>query len=116
MSKEELEPKLAELMSEIPEIEGIVAFKTEDGSLISGQTIEEKDINGIASKSFNVIPLLKELSIILEKGDIKEMTLSMADGYLVLSIGKTYSIIAFVGLDGKNQVALVARALKNLLA
>ena len=42
MSKEDLEPKLAEIMDQIPEVEGVIAFDVA-GKVISGQTIENKD-------------------------------------------------------------------------
>ena len=48
MSKDDLEPKLAELMNQIPEVEGVIAF-SETGKIISGQTIESMDKDKIAT-------------------------------------------------------------------
>jgi len=59
MTIKELEPKLAEVMSSISEVEGIIAFSS-DGKLISGQTIEEMDKNKIAVASHSLLNILKD--------------------------------------------------------
>ncbi|MCP4760724.1 MAG: roadblock/LC7 domain-containing protein [archaeon] len=110
----DIEAKLAQLMSDIAEIEGIVAFDA-GGKVISGQTIEEKDKNKIAKTASSLIGNLKPFGESIGKGNVNEVTLNMDEGYAVILFGEKHSIAAFVGKDDKNQLALLSRSIRNLL-
>jgi len=114
MSQNELEPKLAQIMSDIAEVEGICAFDAA-GALISGQTIEEKDVKTISKNAFNLIDKLNALGKAIGKGNATEITIGLEQGYAVVEIGDRFSIVAFVDADSKSQLALLSRTLKNLM-
>lgn len=114
MSKEDLEPKLADIMSQIAEVEGIVALD-HSGNLISGQTIEEMDVEDIAKKASDLIEAANTMGKTIEKGDTFEITLGIENGYMVAVVGSEFAVLSFVDSDSKAQLALLGRTLKNLL-
>lgn len=114
MSKSELEPKLAQVMSDISETEGIVALDPA-GKLISGQTIEDMNKNTIAETVSQLIQCVNKLGGIINKGKVTEVTLGLEKGFVTVEVGSKYSIAAFVDNDGKSQLALLSRTIKNLL-
>jgi predicted regulator of Ras-like GTPase activity (Roadblock/LC7/MglB family) len=113
MSKAEIEPKLAGIMSEIAEVEGIVAFDPK-GNVISGQTIAGDDTNRIAKAASDLIPRLTLLGSSISKGSPKEITISLTKGYAIVAFGLQYSIICFVGEDAKTQLGLISRQIKEI--
>lgn len=114
MSKDVLEPKLADLMNTIPEVEGVVAFSL-DGSVISGQTIESMNLNSIAKESSNLMENLAKFGAEIGKGKVSEITVNLEDGFAVIAFGETYSIIGFMDSGSKMQLGLLSRALKGLV-
>ena len=114
MSKDQLEPKLAELMQNIPEIEGIIAFSPE-GKIITGQTIEDMDKDSIAAKASKLLENLKSFGSEIGKGNVIEITINYEEGYVVIAFGEKYSILSFVDSTNKMQLGLLSRGLKNLL-
>ncbi|MBN2157074.1 MAG: roadblock/LC7 domain-containing protein [Candidatus Lokiarchaeota archaeon] len=114
MSKEEIEPKLANIMSEIAEVEGIVAFDPK-GYVISGQTIANDDTSKIAKAASELLPRLTLLGSNISKGSPKELTITLSKGYAVIAYGSKYSIICFVGQDAKNQLGLISRQIKSIM-
>ena len=114
MSKEEIEPKLAGIMSEIAEVEGIVAFDPK-GNIISGQTIAGDDIGKIAKAASDLLPRLTLLGSAIQKGSPKEITLGLTKGYAVIAYGIKYSILCFVGQDAKTQLGLISRQIKAIV-
>ncbi|MHA1338454.1 MAG: hypothetical protein ACTSRZ_00695 [Promethearchaeota archaeon] len=115
MSQEEIEPKLAKLMSDIAEVEGIFAFDM-NGNLISGQTIdEEMDKKAIASKVNEIIDQVNKLGELIGKGNLFEMKLELQDGLIDVVVGSDLIVGAFIDQDSKSQFALISRSIKNLL-
>ena len=114
MSKAEIEPKLARIMSEIAEVEGIVAFGPK-GNLISGQTIEGGDTSKISKAASDLLPRLTLLGSNIQKGAPKEITVTLTQGYACVAYGIKYSIICFVGKDAKTQLGLVSRHIRSLV-
>lgn len=110
----EIESKLAQIMSDIPEVEGMIAFD-QSGKLISGQTIEKMDLNAIASTAHKLLEGLDKFGESIEKGKVSEITVSLADGFAVIVFGQQSSVVSFVGTDGKSQLALLARTIKNIV-
>ncbi len=114
MSKAEIEPKLAKIMSEIAEVEGIVAFDPK-GKIISGQTIAGDDTAKIAKAASDLLPRLTLLGANIQKGSPKDITITLSHGYCVITYGIKFSILCFVGEDAKTQIGLVARQIKAMI-
>ena len=114
MSKAEIEPKLANIMSEIAEVEGIVAFDPK-GKIISGQTIAGDDTEKIGKAASDLLPRLTLLGSSIQKGSPKDITITLSHGYAVVAYGLKFSIICFVGEDAKTQLGLVARHIKSIV-
>ena len=114
MSKAEIEPKLAGIMSEIAEIEGIVAFDAK-GKVISGQTIAGDDVNKIAKSTSDLLPRLTLLGSSIKKGTPRDITIGLSKGYAFVAYGSKYSIICFVGEDAKTQLGLISRQIKSIV-
>jgi predicted regulator of Ras-like GTPase activity (Roadblock/LC7/MglB family) len=114
MSKDEIEPKLAGIMSEIAEVEGIVAFDPK-GNVISGQTIGGDDVAKIAKSAMDLLPRLTLLGSAIQKGSPREITIGLSKGYAVVAFGSKYSIICFVGEDAKTQLGLISRQIKEIV-
>ena len=114
MSKAEIEPKLAAIMSEIAEIEGIVAFNAK-GNVISGQTIGGDDVRKIAKSTSDLLPRLTLLGSNIKKGSPREITIGLRKGYAFVAYGPKYSIICFVGEDAKTQLGLISRQIKSIV-
>ena len=114
MSKDQLEPKLAELMQNIPEIEGIIAFSPE-GKIITGQTIEDMDKDSIAAEASKLLKNLKNFGKGIGKGKVIEITANFKEGFAVIAFGEKFSILSFVDSTNKMQLGLLSRGLKKLL-
>jgi len=114
VSAEEIEGKLAKMMDEIPEIEGLIAFDAE-GKLITGQTITELDNDKICNKSLDVFNKALELGKITEKNNIKEIIFYAEEGNIIIAGSKNLNIIALIGKDAAHSIALVMRALRTLV-
>ncbi|TFG17321.1 MAG: hypothetical protein EU530_10800 [Promethearchaeota archaeon] len=113
MSKAEIEPKLAGIMSEIAEVEGIVAFDPK-GDVISGQTIGGDDVQKIAKTASDLLPRLTLLGSSIQKGSPREVTIGLTKGYAIIVFGTKYSIMCFVGEDAKTQLGLLSRQIKEI--
>ena len=114
MSKAEIEPKLAGIMSEIAEVEGIVAFDAK-GNVISGQTIGGDDVKKIAKATSDLLPRLTLLGSSIKKGSPREITIGLTKGYTFVAYGSKYSILCFVGQDAKTQLGLISRQVKGIV-
>jgi predicted regulator of Ras-like GTPase activity (Roadblock/LC7/MglB family) len=110
-SKEELAPKLEQIMSEIAVCEGLVLAKN-NGEVIIGQTLTEMDHGSIAKY---VSKIYKTKIDTLKKGKLLEMTLGMEEGFLIAVKNKDLMVLGFLGSDGKSSVGLLLRQLKNLM-
>ena len=114
MSKAEIEPKLAGIMSEIAEVEGIIAFDPK-GNIISGQTIGGDDVKKIAKAASDMLPRLTLLGSSIKKGTPRELTIGLSKGYAFIAFGTKYSILCFVGQDAKTQLGLISRQVKSIV-
>ncbi|MHA1734138.1 MAG: hypothetical protein ACTSU5_19525 [Promethearchaeota archaeon] len=114
MSKDAIEPKLAELLDSISELEGIVAADT-SGKVITGQNITEIDLNSVASK---VVALIKgggELGESSGKGSPNDFQFSFEEGFVQAVWNDKFLLIGLTGEDGRNSLGLVLRSLRQLL-
>ena len=114
MSKAEIEPKLAGIMSEIAEVEGIIAFNAK-GAVISGQTIGGDDVKKIAKTASDLLPRLTLLGSAIQKGSPREVTIGLSKGYVFVAFGMKFSIMCFVGEDAKTQLGLISRQIKAIV-
>ena len=114
MSKEEVEPKLAELMDSVPECEGLIAA-TKEGEVIIGQTITELDHSKIAKACAKIIQDSNALGKDIGKGSLKNTTIELDSGFAVLVGSDKILLIALTGLDGKASLALLKRNLTSIL-
>lgn len=116
MSKENIEPALAQMLDSIAELEGVIACKREDGSVITGQNITELDLGAVAKKVIEIINLTNELGGTTKKGEANEMQFTFEEGFAQAVWNDAIALIALTGLDGRNAVGLVVRSLKQNLA
>ena len=114
MGDKELEGKLAKIMDEIPEIEGLIAFDN-NSKILSGQTITEMDNKKIVVKANELLKLAKELGEASEKEGATEINLSSKDGNIIIEGSKKLGLIALVGKDAVHSLALIMRTLRALL-
>ena len=114
MSKEELEPKLAQLMDTVPECEGLIAADL-DGNVIVGQTITEMDHEKIAKACAQIINDSNTLGSDVNKGELKNTTIALDEGFVVLVGSESRVLIALAGLDGRSSLGLLKRNLNTII-
>ena len=113
MSKEVIEPKLAELMDTVPECEGLIAADL-DGKVIVGQTITEMDHGKIAKSCAQIIKDSNALGADIGKGTLTTTTVELAEGFAVLAGSGKAILIALAGPDGKASLGLLKRNLLKI--
>lgn len=111
MSKEEMEPKLVQIMDVVTECEGLI-YANMDGKVIVGQTLTEMDHAQIAKGCAEILKTTVGKSI--GKGNLKELSLSFESGFGVIATDGKHLIIGILGMDGKNSIGLLSRQLKLL--
>jgi len=115
MSREEIEPKLAKLMSDIAEVEGIFAIDM-NGNLIAGQTIQQDmDKEAIKAKISDIINTVNQLGDLIGKGSSTELKIDLETGIVDIVIGNNLIIGAFIDQESKSQLGLISRSIKNIL-
>ena len=114
MSKEVIEAKLAKLMDTVPECEGLIAADME-GNVIIGQTIIEMDHGKIVKNCLTIIKNSNNLSADIDKGIIKNTTIELENGFVILVSSEKLLLIALTGIDGKTSLGLIKRDLKSIL-
>ena len=113
MSKKVLEPKLAELMDIVPEIEGLIAADAK-GKVIIGQTITEMDHAKIAKACVSIINNSNTLGTDIGKGALKTTTIEMENGFAVLVGSDKMVLIGLAGEDGGPHLGLIKRNLISI--
>jgi predicted RNA-binding protein (virulence factor B family) len=71
--------------------------------------------NSIAETVSKIIENINTLGGLINKGKATEITIGMEKGFATVEVGSKFSIFAFVDNDGKSQIALLSRTIKNLL-
>ncbi len=115
MSKDVIEPKLAKLMDAVPECEGLIAADNE-GKVIVGQTITDMDHSKIAKACVSIIKESNALGENIGKGDLKNTTIELDDGFAVLVGTENIVLIALAGTDGKASLGLLKRNLISIIS
>ncbi|TXT60107.1 MAG: Roadblock/LC7 domain protein [Promethearchaeota archaeon] len=113
MSKETIEPKLAQLMDLVPECEGLIAADT-DGNVIVGQTLTEMDHGSIAKACAKILSDSNTLGNDIGKGTVKNTTIELEGGYAVLAGSEKLLLIALAGVDGRASLGLLKRNLISI--
>ncbi|MHA1370217.1 MAG: PDC sensor domain-containing protein [Promethearchaeota archaeon] len=114
MSKADLEPKLASLMDNIPEIEGLVALDAK-GNLIVGQTITEMDLNTIAKAAYDAFTTAKNLGGTIGKGNVFSINMTLEGGSCCMAGNDKVILLSMQGPDAATSISLILRSLKGLL-
>lgn len=114
MDKEEIESNLRDLMDLVPECEGLIAAKKENGEVIVGRTITEMDHDKIAKAAVEILNDSSKLKESLGKGAIKNTMVTLDDGFAVLVEGKEEIFIALAGKDGRASLGLLKRNLESM--
>ncbi|WEU39902.1 MAG: roadblock/LC7 domain-containing protein [Candidatus Odinarchaeum yellowstonii] len=109
-----LESKLATMMDEIPEIEGLLAFDY-NGKLICGQTLTELDKDKLIVFSREIFKNCSELASSADKGKVATITITTDRGYLIIEMKQDFSILALLGAEAASSLSLVIRSLKVAL-
>jgi len=113
MSKKDIEPKLSELMSNIAECEGLIAANI-DGKVIIGQTLTDMDHNSLAKLCADIMKASVTLGGNLGKGDVKNTTVELDEGFAVIVGTEKVIYIGLVGIDGRPSLALLKRQLISI--
>ena len=112
ISAEEMEPKLAATMDAVPECEGLIYAYT-SGEVIIGQTITEMDLAAIAENASTLVQT--EIGKPTHKAGVKDVTIDLDKGTIIIVIKADAMILGLLGVDGKNSEGLLRRQLKQLL-
>ncbi|MHA1144677.1 MAG: hypothetical protein ACTSRW_08065 [Candidatus Helarchaeota archaeon] len=111
--KEEIEKLLANLMDNIPEIEGLIA--AEKGKVIVGQTLTELDHSGVAENGVKILENASKMAQIIEKGNVKEVNIRANEGYVIIVGSGDLLFAAITGTDATSSLGLIQRNLRVAL-
>lgn len=111
--KAEIEKLLANLMDNIPEIEGLIA--SEKGKVIVGQTLTDLNHAGVAENSMKILENAAKITAIVEKGDVKEINVRAHEGYIIVVGSKDLIFAAITGTDATSSLGLIQRNLRVAL-
>lgn len=114
MDKEEIESNLRDLMDLVPECEGLIAAKKDNGEVIVGRTITEMDHDKIAQAAVKILDDSTNLKQSIGKGKVKNTMVTLDDGFAVLVEGKDEIFIALAGKDGRASLGLLKRNLESI--
>ena len=113
--KKEIEPKLAQLMDQLPEVEGVVAVDRTKGKVIVAQTITDMDHEAIAKNAIATLKNATKLGESIEKGTVTELNLKAFDGYCVIVASDKLIFMVLTGTDATSSVGLILRNLRIIL-
>ncbi|MGV9198652.1 MAG: roadblock/LC7 domain-containing protein [Promethearchaeia archaeon] len=113
MDQAELEQQLAELMSTLSECEGLIV-SDKDGKVLVGQTLVERDLEGIAKAAVSLINNSANLGGSVEKGTMKNAIFEYNGGFAILINTEEKIFIALLGVDGKSSATLLKRRLNKI--
>lgn len=111
---ERIKKMLLKLMDEITTIEGVIAI-SKNGNIISSEAISRSPNEDTLMKLAKIIQELEDVSKELGKGVIKEVHLVSNEGYVIIALSSTLSLIALAGLDARAQLGLIMMNLRKIL-
>jgi predicted regulator of Ras-like GTPase activity (Roadblock/LC7/MglB family) len=113
MDTEELEQRLAELMSTLSECEGLIVAD-KDGQVLVGQTLVERDLDSIAKAAASLINNSANLGGAVDKGSMKNAVFEYGGGFAILVNSDDKIFIALLGVDGRSSSTLLKRRLNSI--
>jgi predicted regulator of Ras-like GTPase activity (Roadblock/LC7/MglB family) len=114
VDKKILESKLAALMDDIPEIEGLIALDSK-GKIIVGQTITEMDLDAIAKAAKTAFDACVGLGGAVGKGSVVSLNVALEKGSSCIVGNDKVIIVTLQGLDASTSIALIVRQMKSIL-
>ena len=93
-------------MDTVPECEGLIAADL-NGKVIVGQTITEMDHGKIAKACVSIIKDSNTLGKDISKGNLRNTTIELEEGFAVLVGSDKTVLIALAGTDGKASLGLL---------
>ncbi|NMC05793.1 MAG: hypothetical protein GYA24_11300 [Candidatus Lokiarchaeota archaeon] len=114
VDKQQLEGKLAKLMDDIPEIEGLIALDAK-GTVLVGQTITEMDKAALAKTALDVFTKARAMGKSTAKGGVQAINITMDKGSACIVGNDSTIIMSMQGADASNSIALILRSIKACL-
>ena len=117
VDKAKVEKILAQVMDEVPSIEGLIAAKT-NGEILAGQIITtvSKDVQAEFIKAIlNGAKYLATAIKIVDKGELQDFLINTKKGSILLVGAADLVITAIVGVDGRANIALIKKTLTSVL-
>jgi len=113
MDKKDITPKLANVMNAVPECEGLIYAKIANNEVVVGQTITEMDHGAIVKAAALIAK--SDIGKPSNKGQLKDVSLELEKGFLIIVQKGEFMLIGILGIDGKNSVGLLTRQLKQII-
>ena len=117
VDKTKVEKILAQVMDEVPSIEGLIAAKT-NGEILAGQIItsvskevQEGFIKSLLSGAKHLASAIK----VVDKGELQDFLINTKKGSILLVGAADLVITAIVGVDGRANIALIKKTLTSVL-
>jgi len=117
VDKTKVEKILAQVMDEVPSIEGLIAAKT-NGEILAGQIItsvskevQEEFIKSLLSGAKHLASAIK----VVDKGELQDFLINTKKGSILLVGAADLVITAIVGVDGRANIALIKKTLTSVL-
>jgi len=117
VDKTKVEKILAQVMDEVPSIEGLIAAKT-NGEILAGQIItsvskevQEEFIKSLLGGAKHLASAIK----IVDKGELQDFLINTKKGSILLVGAADLVITAIVGVDGRANIALIKKTLTSVL-
>ncbi|GAB4311042.1 MAG: hypothetical protein Kow0069_11290 [Promethearchaeota archaeon] len=114
MSRDKIEPLLANLLDSIAELEGVIATNL-DGEVIVGQNITEIDLGAVGKSIADLIKAGHVLGQNCGKGEGSDLQFTFKEGFAQAVWNERIVLIALTGSDGRNSLGLILRSLRTLL-
>ena len=117
VDKTKVEKILAQVMDEVPSIEGLIAAKT-NGEVLAGQIItsvskevQEEFIKALLNGAKHLASAIK----VVDKGELQDFLINTKKGSILLVGAADVVITAIVGVDGRANIALIKKTLTTVL-
>ncbi len=110
-----IEEIVAETMTSNVVIEGMVACNAE-GEVIFGHTLSDSiEHKKVANLVVKLSSLSSQLSGTVDKGELKEVSITSEEGYVIILGDVELVLAAIVGEEGRESMGLVRMALRRAL-
>ncbi|MFO7836123.1 MAG: roadblock/LC7 domain-containing protein [Candidatus Thorarchaeota archaeon] len=111
----EIQEIVAETMASNPVIEGMVACNA-DGEVIFGHTLSDSiKHKKVADLVVKLSSLSSQLSGTVDKGELKEVSITSEGGYVIILGDIELVLAAIVGEEGRESMGLIRMAVRRAL-